>query len=362
MQQRSSIGQCREYAEKAVSLMQQNKISPVPENFEVWYTYAAETDPSLNRTIDVLITNGRELTDKNCDEIHEQFFGHAKMADGVLDLGDRMSGEMGQVLDYLEAAAHAATAYGDTLEGAATALDKGTDDNPAAKETLDHLVNATRTMESRSRELEKKLQESKAEVDQLKDDLVSMRHESLTDQLTGIANRKAFDQELRDAARDAMETGEPLALLFGDIDRFKLFNDTWGHQTGDQVLRLVAHCMTISVTDGQTSARYGGEEFGVILPRTDLAQAVDIANKIRTTVESKKVVKKSTGESLGTITLSLGVSLFKPGEPLSDVIKRADACLYAAKSDGRNQVKSEIEVDVDLILEDEPADQISATG
>jgi diguanylate cyclase len=134
------------------------------------------------------------------------------------------------------------------------------------------------------------------------------------------------------------EDGEAVTLLLCDIDHFKNFNDTWGHQTGDQVLRLVAHCLSENVKGRDTAARYGGEEFAVLLRGTGLEAATMVANQIRTTVETKKLVKKSTGDILGAITISIGVAQFAPGETAESAIRRADSCLYGAKHSGRNLV------------------------
>jgi diguanylate cyclase (GGDEF)-like protein len=123
-----------------------------------------------------------------------------------------------------------------------------------------------------------------------------------------------------------------------DIDRFKSFNDTWGHATGDQVLRLVSSAMKANTKGRDLAARYGGEEFAVVLPHTMLFDAVTVAEHIRASIETKKVVKKSTGESLGKVTISIGVAQYLPGETVDDVLQRADTHLYAAKETGRNRV------------------------
>jgi diguanylate cyclase len=200
-------------------------------------------------------------------------------------------------------------------------------------------------MEARSKTLELQLQTSSREVSDLRDRLESVKKESLTDQLTGISNRKAFDNELQESIDRSIETGEPLSLVMCDIDHFKIFNDTWGHQTGDQVLRLVANCLSENVKGRDTAARYGGEEFVVILPQTELMGAVNLAKQIRSKVESKKLVKKSTGDILGVITISAGVTQYNPQESAADFVSRADACLYAAKHAGRNCVISEKDSD-----------------
>ena len=113
-----------------------------------------------------------------------------------------------------------------------------------------------------------------------------------------------------------------------DIDHFKKFNASWGHQTGDQVLRLLASCLSENVKGRDTAARYGGEEFAVLLRGAPLEAATMLANQIRTTVETKKLVKKSTGNVLGTITISIGVAKFSAGESAeTDLPARMPACM-----------------------------------
>jgi diguanylate cyclase len=126
-----------------------------------------------------------------------------------------------------------------------------------------------------------------------------------------------------------------------DIDYFKSFNDSYGHLTGDQVLRLVGMSLKQSIKGQDITARYGGEEFAVVLPNTALRQALTVADHIRRAVMSKELKKKSTGEILGRVTISVGVSMLKTGDDMDSLIERADACLYAAKRAGRNRVVCE---------------------
>jgi diguanylate cyclase len=198
-------------------------------------------------------------------------------------------------------------------------------------------------MEERTLSLEEELQVSSKQVTALKLQLDDARKESLTDALTSIANRKAFDTELDAAVAEARESGEPVALLMCDIDNFKKFNDTWGHQTGDQVLRLVAGSLSENVKGRDTVARFGGEEFAVILRRTTLDNATNIAEQIRAFVQNKKLVKKSTGDVLGTITISIGVACSVAADTPASLIQRSDECLYRAKNGGRNRVVNEAE-------------------
>jgi diguanylate cyclase len=122
-----------------------------------------------------------------------------------------------------------------------------------------------------------------------------------------------------------------------DIDHFKRFNDHYGHLTGDQVLRLVSMTMREQVKGRATLARFGGEEFGIILLGGDASEAHAIAEGIRLSVHNRELVKRSTGESLGKITVSVGVANFKRGDSAMGLLERADQCMYQAKRTGRNR-------------------------
>lgn len=140
------------------------------------------------------------------------------------------------------------------------------------------------------------------------------------------------------AIAEALETNEAMSLMLTDIDHFKTFNDNFGHLTGDQVLRLLAMSVKHNVKGEDTTARYGGEEFAVILPNTILRAAVTVAEHIRRAVMAKELMKRSTGEHLGRMTISIGVATLRKGDTGQSLIERADTCLYAAKRHGRNRV------------------------
>jgi diguanylate cyclase len=217
---------------------------------------------------------------------------------------------------------------------------------------VETLVQATNEMQQTNLSLEQKLNASKAEIQQLQQNLEMVRHESLTDPMTGLANRKYFDEALQRAIAEAGARSEPLSLLMIDIDHFKRFNDTYGHLTGDQVLRLVAASLKQNVKGQDIAARYGGEEFAVILPNTVLRSAVTVGDHIRRAAMSKELIKRSTGELLGRITLSVGAATLHHGDTAQSLIERADACLYAAKRNGRNRVICE--TDPEYVAADQP--------
>ena len=211
------------------------------------------------------------------------------------------------------------------------------------KAIVEGLMKSTREMRETNKALEDRLTLSKIEISNLQHSLEAIRAESLTDPLTGLGNRKYFDRSIEMAVQTALASGEPLSLLMFDIDHFKSFNDSYGHLTGDQVLRLVGMSLKQTIKGQDITARYGGEEFAVVLPNTALRQALTVADHIRRAVMAKELKKKSTGEILGRVTISVGVSMLKPDDDTDSLIERADACLYAAKRNGRNRVICEVD-------------------
>ena len=330
-------------AKAAFALMSQHGVVPTPANYELFYTYAAAENPAVARQIDERIAQGEAFTPEFLEQLHKSINTTARTRDAMEAIEQSISTTLNATMHSLESAGRDALAYGRTLSEVSGELgdERSPDD---LRKLMDELTGATRAMEQRTKQLEAELQQSSDEVADLKSKLDDVRRESLTDPLTGISNRKRFDDDLANAIASSSMTGEPFALFMCDIDHFKSFNDTWGHQTGDQVLRLIATCLSENVKGRDTAARYGGEEFCVILRQTTLDHALNLAEQIRTNVQSKKLVKKSTGDILGTITISIGVAQFAPNETAETLIKRADACLYAAKHSGRNRVIGETEL------------------
>jgi len=330
-------------AKAAFALMGELDVAPSPEHYELFYLFAEGDNAALSKTFVDMIRQKTPFTPLTLHSLALRFLARERTAKTMEDVGSSIGDMIDAVLGKLEKAGKDAGEYGRTLSAAGSAL--GGNQSPAVvAKMIEKLVGATEAMEQRAKALEGELQRSSEQVTELKTQLDTVRKESRTDALTGIANRKTFDTELTEAIADAAVSGDTVALLMCDIDHFKRFNDTWGHQTGDQVLRLVANCLSENVKGRDTAARYGGEEFVVILRQAGLAGAVRLADEIRSSVEGKKLVKKSTGDILGTITISLGVAQLAPGDTAELLVQRADRCLYRAKNTGRNKVVAEDEL------------------
>ncbi len=168
---------------------------------------------------------------------------------------------------------------------------------------------------------------------ELKEKIAEVEYLSLTDPLTGIANRRKIESVLSAEIDRTHRTGNPLSVIMIDIDNFKEFNDIYGHGTGDKILKKFAVTMILALRSIDIAGRIGGEEFLIICPETDMTGAFLVAEKLRVEVESMKI------DSLGQITASFGCAELYPGEKLDSLISRSDQALYRAKEHGRNTVE-----------------------
>jgi diguanylate cyclase len=325
------------FAEIALGQIKALRHAATPRNYEVWYAYATGYHPSLNQTINETLAKSGTLTDQDLEQVYANHISPGRHTEKLDNVSERVVDEIDQVMAMMDVAAGSASNYTETLTTASDRLGI-TKDREGVRTIVESLVSAAADMKESNQSLEQRLSASREEINQLQENLAVVRTESLTDPLTGLANRKHFDTELATAIAEATERSEALSLMMTDIDHFKSFNDTWGHLTGDQVLRLVAMSLKQNVKGQDLAARYGGEEFAVVLPNTVLRSALTVADHIRRAVMSKELFKRSTGQNLGRVTISLGVATVHKGDTAQSLIARADACLYAAKRSGRNRV------------------------
>ncbi|MGC4069972.1 MAG: GGDEF domain-containing protein [Polyangiaceae bacterium] len=162
--------------------------------------------------------------------------------------------------------------------------------------------------------------------------------DATVDALTGLYNRRWWDERLERILSRAERSGAPLSLIVIDVDRFKSYNDNHGHISGDAVLRAVGRTLTTNLRPTDIAARFGGEEFVVALPATDLSGAVVAAERVRRAVAAA-VIEDATGERLPGVTISLGIATRREGDTATALFSRADAALYVAKGGGRNRLE-----------------------
>jgi diguanylate cyclase len=330
------VVEARSIADSAIATMQRLEIPATPANYAIWYEYHAGLSPNLQRTIDVLISNQANFNESTLQDLYATFFSSDKEAQAVREISVHALETLQEVVGVADLASDDAQQFGHALRGFAS---KGLGESLGnLKHLIEDLVQESKSMAGRSDYVGLRMRESAGKIEALERNLENALLDSAMDGLTGVSNRRSFDANIRKLAGEAMNSGDDLSMLMIDIDHFKRVNDTWGHQTGDVVLRYLAEALQKAVRGGDHVARYGGEEFAVLLPRTDGKAAVSVAENIRQALARDPIWLDVT-PPMTPITVSIGAAVYEPGDPLAEWVGRADAALYSAKRDGRNRVE-----------------------
>ena len=324
-------------ADRANRHMAQHGVAPTPNNFAIWFNYSRGNLPELKRVMDILIAGNKRFDASTNRELFSTYLAPEATGTAVGEIPDQLKSIMTEakrfVADALADNRTQIQAIGEVAEKA----EDGIDPRALVGCLMDELTKAA----TRATKLEMNLSETSRELDLIRESLSKAEQRANTDMLTGLPNRRAFDEFLCNSQISAMESGEPLSLLMVDIDRFKQFNDNFGHGVGDEVLRLMANVLRDRLREKDMPARYGGEELIAALPGAKLAECEAVAERIRRSVAECRITRRSTGEILPPITISIGVAQFRPGESMPQLIERCDGALYVAKRTGRNRVVTE---------------------
>ncbi len=325
-------------AKRALEFIVRYGTPPTPHAYELFYTVCVGQNAALNKALAEVISEKRKLSANDAEKLYQQFLTSEPSAEKIETIGAKMSSEMATVLSLLGTATTSANSYQATLLNAEERLHNSSSEKNVA-DMIQTLNSATRSMARTNSEVTANLELTRAQVEQLEDCLKLAREESSRDALTGLVNRRRFDLVLDETILISNRSSKPASLLIIDIDHFKTFNDTYGHVAGDSTLRYVASCIKSNIKGQDSAARYGGEEFTIILPNTTIEHAMGLAERIRHLINARHLVKKATGEDMGRVSVSIGVTQNEEGDTSESFLDRADMCMYAAKLAGRNQVK-----------------------
>ena len=327
-------------AEAAWQALHAHDITPTPRNFTIWFTYFDEEKPPLRQRINKLIEAAEPVTAAALDSLYNDFFADHIDVRAVRQNSQELQQIATRMATQVTSDRGAIGAYGVALKGWQPVFDS----EPTIqtmREAIDALRTATAETGSRMRALEQLFTASVMRIGELNEKLARSEQEAACDPLTGLANRRTFDVALAKAAAQADSDGTSVALLLLDIDHFKRFNDAHGHVMGDNVLRLVAQVLTSHIKGRDLAARYGGEEYAIILVGADVQAAMTVAEQIRSLLQTRPLLNRTTGEKFGVITCSIGVAVHHPGEAPATLVERADQALYKAKRSGRNRVSTQ---------------------
>lgn len=307
-----------------------------PVNYALWYEYYLGRHADLNAQLDDVASGTKPYSNK----LAERLFTNFVVAPGVAKL-DQLGGEITRLLTELIMLVGDlgldAQGYRGVLDRCSGGLE-GVESLEQFHKLVRQMIDETQSMLDTNRRFQDQLAGTSSDIDMLRQELAEIRQQVSQDPLTGVANRRAFDDTLAKAIDMTAMEEKSLCLMMLDIDRFKEINDKHGHLIGDKVIKFVAVTLKRLVRGGDFVSRYGGEEFGVILDDTPEQGALIVAENIRKTIEEARLKRTDTGGPIGTVTVSIGISRYGKGDTADTLLDRADRALYQAKQGGRNRI------------------------
>ena len=333
MRYKETREQSAELLRMVLPLMARHSAGFHPLSYSVWYEYAAGFNPALRAAIDARLLQAALLTDRDIEEL---FDAHVAMRD--IDSSARMRAEIARMIDHVDGVAVDAGQevqhYGNELDGY---RDRLRDDGrkQSVDQVVKSLIGETTRVRVKTGIYHEHLKKSSEEVERLRGELELVQGLALTDPLTGLLNRRGFDSQMQRISHGSVQG---CTLLIVDIDHFKAINDAHGHLLGDKVIIAVANVLRGCIGERGPIARIGGEEFAVLLSHTSSAGGVELAERIRAAVERGKIRRTDSDESIGNVTVSLGLATCGENEQFEAMIARADRALYQSKTAGRNRV------------------------
>ena len=331
-----------EYLRLALNYIAKHNLPANPVNYTVWYEYVSGKNMKLNKAIDQSLGKAKSLNNNNVEGLYQKY-----VADGdrivISKLLTKISLMLKDITHHVSETEGDLSGHGKNLGDLADQIGEAHDYNDI-KKIVDEMIVETKALVKSGKRLQTRMKISSDDLRQLHQELEKSQQEAQTDALTSLINRRGLEKRLELERIRARQNDSPFSIIMVDIDHFKKVNDTFGHLVGDSILRSLARMIKDHLRRNDIAARYGGEEFLILLPETEIEGAKAVGQKIRKALSTKEWKLKKNGDSIGRVTVSMGVALYKFNEPEESLIKRADDALYLAKNNGRHQVVTQQEL------------------
>lgn len=335
-------------ARKALPFMAENNIAITPQNYFVWYEYFRGSNQELFKAVNDMIARGTKLDEWVNAQLYAKFFAkdlseeERRKLEAEFEAVSKANIETKKLIEPiardLKTLSETNANYGNKLSDFAGKIEAKSDIEQVSTMVV-ALLSDTKRIATQNKSISVQMENYSSQISTLREMLVNARAEARMDDLTQIANRRAFNESLAAEARLVERNSAVSCLGMVDIDHFKRINDQYGHSVGDKALRAIATMLKESVgTDGEVF-RYGGEEFSIILSGANLEKAFKIMEKARKIILDNEFIIRDKVEE---ITVSTGLSEIKTGVSAEESQKMADNMLYLAKQSGRNTIRPEL--------------------
>ena len=326
-----------EVAERAIGFAQKYQTPLVPEVFSVWYTYAERKNQELNDLLDHAMNTNQPITESSLSEIYYQKLSPRALSDDLKEIGTSLTNALGDVSETIESNMREHSNFSGTLRSAKHSLVHGSSKREITA-TISNLHKANQSHLASAQRMSVQLEKNRTKVSRLERELMEVKRAANTDYLTKLANRRRMDDLLDDALLVARHKKHSVTFAMGDIDGMEEVNQRWGLSAGDNVMKVYANELQRRLSGSQVPARFSGAKFALLLPNTSSSEAQTIVEEIRTNFRNINWVSDDTGEKIGNLTVSFGLTDLREGDTKERLIDRADKLLMEAKECGRDQV------------------------
>ena len=331
-----------EYLRLALTYIAKYNLPANPVNYTVWYEYVAGKNMKLKKAIDASLDAAKPISAGNVEILYQKY-----VADGdrivISKLLTKIALMLKDITGHVQETEGDLAGHGKNLSELADQISEAHDYNQI-KDVVDQMIVETKELVDSGKRLQTRMKISSEDLKQLQQELEKSQQEAQTDVLTSLLNKRGFEKRFELERIRAKQNEMPFSLIMVDIDHFKKVNDSFGHLVGDSLLKSIANMLKSHLRKKDIASRYGGEEFLILLPETGIEGAKAAAQKIRDTLATKDWKLKETGETMGKITVSMGIALYKLNEFEEVLIKRVDDALYLAKNRGRDQIVTQDEL------------------
>lgn len=336
MKQTVPVHEILKNQEIVIKELRDRSIPISPENYTLWYLYVLGNNLELNEIITSMIAKEEPFTQETLHKLFEQFCEEIS-SEELQRLREELQSMVTALFRNVDEIVGESDGFGDMLLESVENMSKA-ESVHEINDIVASIVQKTKTFGEKTKAVSSNLDSVQTELEELKKTLSALQEEIRHDTLTGIPNRKAFDETIERQLSLSRRQQRSFSVLMVDIDYFKKVNDTYGHLIGDEVLQFVAQSIEARLRKEDLVARFGGEEFVVILPETKRDQAILVAEQLRSHFAHTRMKREHAQTDVGKVTISVGVTEYRSNETAKELLTRADYALYSAKENGRNQV------------------------
>ncbi len=325
----------------AVPLMIKHKMPITPLNYAIWYCYVSNKNPELNIALDKIIAEYKTCSHAHAKQLFNQYLSNDdltlfyQLSGGLNDVVGKVHQDINEALNYSAEFNQTLQACHLKLKHVDISQESGFDD---VLDCVARLSDESATLQNKAQDFQEQLTQAYAEITLLKQELVKSKDKAQKDPLTGLLNRGKFDDDIKRFCQNN-ELAQVSVLTMIDIDHFKAFNDTFGHQKGDQVLRAVSAKLLKYVSSVGQIYRYGGEEFCFTAQFASISDMTNFTQQLRQAIAKLQIKKANSETVLSQVTASFGIAIKAKNSQPEQLIAQADKALYLAKEHGRNRIE-----------------------